>query len=116
MARKNMPAPSFADYGTDPDGREEWLRNLAMLVRQLLFGKTNAVGDITLTINVASSTLTDERIGADSHITFMPTTANARTELYGDTMHVSARAKGSATITHANNAETDRDFTYKVDN
>ena len=80
MARRSLPAPSFGDYGEDEGGREEWLRNLALLVRQILTGRTNAVGDITLTNGGGTTTLTDERIGADSHITFMALTANAASD------------------------------------
>jgi hypothetical protein len=44
----------------------------------------------------------------------MPTTANAAAELGNGTLHVSARAKGSFTLTHANNAQPDRSFDYAM--
>jgi hypothetical protein len=43
---------------------------------------------------------------------FMPTTANARTAL--NTLHVSARASGSATLTHASSGNTDQTLSYCV--
>lgn len=113
MARQNLPPVPFATYYQDP---EEWLRKIAETVRQLVFGRTDAVGDFTCGASSATTTLTDERIGGDSHITFTPLTANAAAEVAAGGFYVSARAKGSATITHANNAQTDRDFTYKVNN
>ena len=44
----------------------------------------------------------------------MPTTANASAEQGAGTMFVGPRAKQSFTITHANNAQTDRTFAYSV--
>lgn len=114
MARRSLPAPSFADYGENTEGREDWLRNLAMLVRVLLFGRTNAVGDITLSNGSATTTLTDERIGGDSHITFMAQTANAAA--LAVMPYASSRIKGSATLTHTSSAQSDLTFTYKVEN
>jgi len=96
--------------GQDTDHRFK----LAQAINQILNGKINTVGDITLTANAASSTLTNTNIGADSCILFMPTTANAAAEIGNGTMYVSARTSGSATITHANNANADRTFVYVV--
>ncbi len=114
MTRRNLPAPSFADYGDAQEGREDWLRNLAMLIRQILTGKTNAVGDITLSNGSGTTTLTDTRIGADSHITFMAQTANAAA--LAVMPYASTRNKGSATLTHTSSAVADLTFTYKVEN
>lgn len=114
MSRRSLQAPAFADYGEDEGGREEWLRNLAMLVRQILGGRTNAVGDITLSNGSGTTTLTDERIGADSHLTFMPQTANAAA--LAVMPYASSRLKGSATLTHTSSAQSDLTFTYKVEN
>lgn len=90
----------------------EHLRILADRINLLINGRSNAVGDVTLTANAASTTLTDARIGVDSCIALMPTTANAAAALA--TTYVSARGKGTATITHANNAQTDRTFRYAI--
>ena len=87
---------------------------LARALNELRNGKVDSRGSFTLTVSVASSTLTDANIGPDSYIGFMPTTANAAAELGNGTLYVSARAKGSATITHANNAQADRTFGYVV--
>jgi hypothetical protein len=53
-------------------------------------------------------------VGSESVIVFTPTTANAAAEQGGGTMYLSARAKQSFTITHANNSQTDRTFIYIV--
>ena len=72
----------------------------------------NSTGTITLTASATSSTLTDARISGNSVILFMPTTANGRTAL--NTLHVSARASGSATLTHASSGNTDQTFYHIV--
>jgi hypothetical protein len=45
-------------------------------------------------------------------ILFMPTTTNGRTAL--NTLHVSARSNGSATLTHASSGNTDQNLSYCV--
>jgi hypothetical protein len=95
----------YPGLGTAPSQRE-----IAERVNRLLQGKLNAVTTLTLTANAASTTLTDKRIGGATWIGLMPLTANAAAALA--TTWVSARANGSATITHANNAQVDK--TYDV--
>lgn len=93
-----------------------WLINLAEIVRLMLTGKLNATGTVTLTESVTSTALTDVRLGIDSVVLFDPKTANAAAELYGATMYVATagRANGVFTITHANDASTDRTFKYLI--
>ena len=88
----------------------EHRRQLAQQGNLLLQGKMNVFIDFTLTANVASSTLQDPRISYYSTILWMPTTANAAAEIGAGGMYVSALTTGSATITHANNGNTDRTF------
>ena len=89
------------------------IRRIVQAVRQLIQGRNNANGAITLTANVASSTIDDETINANGGVFFTPQTANAAAELGAGTMHASVSA-GQITITHANNAQTDRTFYYVV--
>jgi len=87
---------------------EEDQRRQNIVIRQLSDGKSNNTGTVTLTINSATTVVSDFRAGADSVITFMPTTANAAAELA--TMYVSSQGKQTFTLTHANNALNDRTF------
>ena len=94
----------------------EHRRQLAEGVNQALNGKLNSTGLVTLTANAASTVVTDFRIGNDSVILLMPLTANAATALATtyilttgiDPLNV------QFTITHANNAQTDKSFRYVV--
>ena len=94
------------------ENSQEHRRELAEAINLTLQGKLNAVDTVTLTASSATTTLTDSRIGPDSFIGFMPTTANAAAELV--TLYVTGRIDGSATLNHANNAQADRTFGYLV--
>jgi len=73
-------------------------------------------GEVTLTENAASTVVTDERVGeTPSCVTLTPLTANAAAEIGNGTLYI-AHAAGAFTITHANNAQTDRTFRYAVNN
>jgi hypothetical protein len=69
-----------------------------------------------LTANVATSTLTDDRVGFDSCIALVPTTANAAAEIGNGTLYIAetGRINGSVVINHANNAQTDRTFRFII--
>lgn len=95
------------------DGKEH-RRRIATTVNQILGGKINATGTVTLTANAATSTLTNSHIGYDSLIVLSPTTANASAEIGNGTIYIGTYTTGSCTITHANNAQTDRTFKYAV--
>ena len=87
---------------------KEHRRQIARLANSLLQGKTNNVVQVTLTPSATTTTLTDKRIGANTGVFFSPLTANAAAALSG--LYVSAQTNGSATLTHANTATTDRTF------
>ncbi|MGB2167217.1 MAG: hypothetical protein ACPH3M_08300, partial [Candidatus Puniceispirillales bacterium] len=76
-------------------------------IQQAMQGKLNCTGDVNLTANVTTTVKNDPLCGSNSVIMLMPTTANAAGAI--STTYVSARSNGSFTLTHANNAQTDRD-------
>jgi len=94
----------------------EWCRVMARTINGVMQGKTNNTGTVTLTASSATTTVTEasNRIGEETVILFMPTTANAATEFGAGSMYVSSRsvANNTFTITHANNAQVDRTFYY----
>ena len=71
------------------------LRLVSTSLNNTINGKLNSTGTITLTASATSTTLTD-----------------ARTALNG--LHVSARADGSATLTHASSGNTDQNLSYCI--
>ena len=90
------------------------VRNLIRAVNNLLLGKMNVGGTVTLAANVATTTLTDARLGFETNVVLVPTTANAAAELGAGTLYISetGRVNESVVITHANNAQTDRTFRF----
>jgi hypothetical protein len=99
-----------ADWGNEREHR----RKLAESVNRALAGKLNATLDVTLTANQAATAVTDARLSTASYIGLCPLTANAAAELGNGTIYVSAQGKGTLTLTHANNAQTDRNFRLLV--
>jgi hypothetical protein len=62
---------TLPNFGQDP-------RNVAEIVRQIMNGKTNNTGTVTLaTSNATTTTLFDERISPDTKIVLVPYSANA---------------------------------------
>jgi hypothetical protein len=94
-----MSYPGLAPGETD-------LRAIVQRINSLLAGKMNAVTTVTLTANDTTTTLTDSRIGGGTYIGLQPVTATATAAM----VYVSAKAKGSATLTHDNTIDTDRTF------
>ena len=84
------------------------------VIRQIMDGKTNNRGTFTLTASTTTTAAIDARCGANSVVLFMPTTANAAAEIGAGTIYVSSTGKQTFTVTHANNAQTDRTFKYVI--
>lgn len=91
-----------------PTGQSE----LDDVVRNVMQGKVNASGELTLVANAATTIVLDVRVGPLTTILLMPLTANAAAA--APVTFVSARTDGSFTLTHANNAQIDKTFGYIV--
>ena len=89
-------------------------REISQVVNNILDGKLNSTGSVTLTASAATTAVTDFRAGNESVILFMPTTANAAAEQAAGGFYVSSRGKQTFTLSHANNTQTDRTFDYIV--
>lgn len=105
-------ATMFRGLGGMPGGGMEaaWFA-IRTALNNILLGKLNCTGSVTLTANATSTTLTDTRIGGSSVILFTPTTDDARTS---GAPKVSAKADGSATLGHTSDASTTRTYDYAV--
>ena len=96
--------------GNPPYPRETDLTRIVQSIRDLFAGRSNAVGTCTLTENDTTTTVTAANCGLDTKVFLFPTTSDAASEFGGGALYVSAVARGSFTITHANDASTDRTF------
>ena len=93
-------------------GVDEQLRRVTTSVNLVYDGKTDAATEVTLSASSATTVVINTRVSDSSVILFMPTTANAAAEVANGTMYVSSRGNQTFTITHANNAQSDRTFGY----
>lgn len=84
---------------------------LALAINELAAGRSNATGTVTLAASTTTTVVTNANCAATSCVKLTPSTANAAAALA--TSYVTA-ATGSFTITHANNAQTDRTFSYAI--
>ena len=79
-------------------------------INELLKGRANNVGEVTLTANDTSTTISDIRVRLTMTAVLIPRTANAAAAMTN--VFISAVADGSIILTHSNTATVDRTFDY----
>jgi hypothetical protein len=79
-------------------------------IQQLEQGRLNVAGSCTLAAGATATVVKAQNCGAASQVVLTAKTANAAAALA--TTFVSAVANGSFTVSHANNAQTDRTFGF----
>jgi hypothetical protein len=82
----------------------------AIAIQQLYAGRSNAAGSVTLAAGAASTVVAAPLCAPQSSVFLFPKTANAAAALA--TTFVPAGGNQSFTISHANNAQTDRSFFF----
>lgn len=95
-------------------------RDIYRIVQSLIsvIRKWNASGQVTLRANQATTVVTKAvspgavNVAVGDEVMLSPRTANAAGALA--TTYISAVGQGTFTITHANNAQTDKTFGYGV--
>ncbi len=87
-------------------------RFFAEAINNLLNKRMDAVGEVTLAASVTTTVVTDNRVTKNSVIVLSPTTANAAGALA--TTWIADYDTHEFTVTHANNAQTDRTFRYII--
>lgn len=89
---------------------EQSLWRIAAVVKQLIEGRSNAVGTVTLTHNgtATTTTVTAPTCGINSVVFLSPVTANAASALTGT--YISTVSARSFVITHAATSNTDVTF------
>jgi len=97
---------------------EKDLKKFALAIQALANGKSNAAGSITLKAGSASTVFTSadsfgiNNVAPQRAIFLFPRTAHAAAELATGGCYVSSVGNQTFTVTHANNAQTDREFFY----
>ena len=93
----------------NPTGSEP--RDISTVVNGLIEGKSNNTGEFVTATSTTTTILTDERIGFNSVIVFMPLDHNSSQELkdiYFDTF-----AQGSCTVHHGSHGVS-RNYRYII--
>lgn len=89
-------------------------RKLGNTINAILDGRQNNVGSFTLADGATTTAVTDFRVGSDSVITLMPTTATAALAMTAVYVSAIDPLTNTFTLTHDNTADTDRTFKYEV--
>jgi len=100
------PVPTFLN---DADKHRQNISNWARQVQQ---GKIPVTGNVTLAANVTTTVVTDPRVGINSFIGLIPTTAKGASAM--PSVWVSSFGKQTFTLTHASTAATTKSFRYCV--
>lgn len=87
------------------------LRRIVQAINELIMGRSNATGTVTLAAGATSTTVTRGNVSGDAEILLFPKTANAAAAL-ATTYAAAIPNGGGFVVTHANSAQTDRTFSY----
>lgn len=77
-------------------------------------GKFNCALSVTLVVSATSTTIKDNRITANSVLSFMPQTADAVTALAALYIPAATMVSGSAVIMHASSSAIDQTFNVGI--
>jgi hypothetical protein len=106
---KSKPYPPVpTNMGSATAAWYPWNQLMARSINNQLMGKLNVTTKVTLDAHSTTTTLTDNRIGANSYIHLMPLTSDAAAE--NPAPWISDQQVGSATITHSNSSNTMRSY------
>ena len=91
------------------------LRQAVMAINQLMEGRSNATGTVTLTAGATSTTYVVDTVNENAQVFLFPKTANAAAAL-ATTYAAISRIAGvnTVTVSHANTGTTDRTFALLV--
>lgn len=90
---------------------DNYLNKLKLTINLLMNGKMNNTGEVTLTPNASSTTVTDNLCNENSVILFTPVTSNAAQ--HTQTAYIVAGDK-EFTIHHNSSANTDKTIRYVI--
>ena len=95
----------------DPE-QPGWGRRVSKVINNLLIGKLNNTGTLTLGNGAVSTTVSDARVGPSSVILLMPISATGAISL--DQWRIATRTDGSFVVTHTSTSTADCTAAYAV--
>lgn len=116
MALQPLKGPPDPVNITNFPSLTSYLRNLRGVIMTIWKGKLSCVTTFTLTANAATTVLNYKGLSPQSVVSFDPKSANASAEKAAGTLYVLTANRGNDawTVTHANNAQTDRVFQISI--
>lgn len=87
-------------------------QRIADAIVQLTQGRQNSVGDVTLTPSAGSTTVNFVNCSLGSRVFLFPKTAHAAAAVATTYITAANILQGSFTITHANDAQVDKTFSF----
>jgi hypothetical protein len=94
---------------------EDKLKRVIQALQEVIKGNTNNIGTVTLRASQTTTTVSSPIVAVGAHIVLTQRSANAAAEVGNGTIWVDpVSASGSFTIHHANNAQTDRLFSWSA--
>ena len=101
-----MTVSEFPTPPNDLEDQKKLSRQLAQASIGLLFGRSNNVLDVTVTVNAGATTVTDDRIGVNTVAICIPTSVKAEAAAIIPYRDISAPVNGSMSLIHTNNAHS----------
>ncbi len=108
LAPRSYPGITYPTGTNDA----EWMQRAYVLLNEILRGKQNVTGEVTLNSGAISTTVSDDRCNPTSVILVMPTTTTGSVAL--SQWGVLTRTNGSFTIRHNSTSTSDCMATYAI--
>lgn len=112
-----MPQAGLPGIGPDPaptlPSLVTWAKRIRTLLDNIMRGKTNNTGTVTLATDAPTTTLSDPKIGGATRLFFTARTAEAATEAAGGLFYLDDPGNGSVVINHSD-SPANCDFDYIV--
>ena len=93
---------------------EKDLFKIVSVIRELCQGRSNANGTVTLTANAGSTVVPAVTCATGATPVLTPLSPHASADFASGAFYVSAISNGAFTITHPNNANSDKTFSWAV--
>jgi hypothetical protein len=104
--------PPLQPYNPAPSQQAPQAGRMVTTINGLLEGRHNAIGTATLAVSTTMTQITDARVGINSVMPLVPTTARAAASIAS--VYISAKLQGAFIITHDSQTYTDRVYSYTV--
>lgn len=97
-----------------PQTSETNLRRIVTAVRELWEGRSHAAGSFTIDADAGTTTVTAMNCAPTSQVFLQAKTATAAAEIAAGGIYVSSIGQGQFVVTHSNDPDDTRTFSYAI--